>query len=214
MKAFMARPVGLPQAALYLLQEGADPDEPDDEGGTPLHFAASRDHAGVVALLLEWGADPSRVTGASRTPLMTAAAESHLGAVEALLASAVGALTVNAVTDTGDSALWLACREGAADVARRVLQAGGDPTVGACRGFGHRDCVDLLQVSPRQEPSRVRFMSLAVFRRCPTCVVTGRAGSKRISFRGLDKWWMRGLNWPICRRARGAARPRPGYGGG
>ena len=44
-----------------LLQAGADKEQPNSFGQTPLWIAAYEGHAGVVALLLEAGADKDRV---------------------------------------------------------------------------------------------------------------------------------------------------------
>jgi ankyrin repeat protein len=42
-----------------LLERGADPNVKDDDGKTPLHYAAWKGHHKVVELLLEHGANPN-----------------------------------------------------------------------------------------------------------------------------------------------------------
>ena len=64
---------GHDKTASLLLEAGADPDEQDEYGRTPLHFAARNGHDKVVALLLEAGADPDAQDDHGRTPLHFAA---------------------------------------------------------------------------------------------------------------------------------------------
>ena len=60
--------------AKLLLTAGANPDVADIYGETPLHTAASRKHAGVVAALLAGGANPNLKNDDGQTPLHIAAA--------------------------------------------------------------------------------------------------------------------------------------------
>ena len=60
--------------AKLLLTAGANPDAADIYGETPLHTAASRKHAGVVAALLAGGANPNLKNDDGQTPLHIAAA--------------------------------------------------------------------------------------------------------------------------------------------
>lgn len=62
---------------LELLKAGADVHEQDDQGWSPLNWAAGRGDAEVVRLLLEWGADPTKTGRDHRTPLMIAKAAGH-----------------------------------------------------------------------------------------------------------------------------------------
>jgi hypothetical protein len=57
-----------------LLAEGADVDAADEQGWTPLNYAAGRGDAEAVRLLLEHGADPTVTGRDNRTPLMIARA--------------------------------------------------------------------------------------------------------------------------------------------
>jgi len=57
-----------------LLGDGADVHTADDQGWTPLNYAAGRGDAAAVRLLLEHGADPTRTGRDLRTPLMIARA--------------------------------------------------------------------------------------------------------------------------------------------
>ncbi|GAB4818661.1 hypothetical protein N2152v2_005707 [Parachlorella kessleri] len=69
-----------------LLGAGADTRLARDKARmAPLHRAAARGHAPVVALLLQHGADPRQGSGAGQTPLMYAAQFGHAAALRLLL---------------------------------------------------------------------------------------------------------------------------------
>jgi uncharacterized protein len=63
-----------------LLAAGADVNATDDEGSTPLHFAAQDDSAVVVQLLLDAGADVNVVDSKGETPLFKATMNTTGGA--------------------------------------------------------------------------------------------------------------------------------------
>lgn len=53
----------------YLLKNGADPNAQDDNGDTPLHYAAQNGNIEVVKLLLKNKADPNIINTFAKTPL-------------------------------------------------------------------------------------------------------------------------------------------------
>ena len=60
-----------------LLEKGADPNFDDEEGRTPLWWAAKNGYEAVVELLLEKDAGPSFEDEGGRTPLHRAAQNGH-----------------------------------------------------------------------------------------------------------------------------------------
>ena len=64
---------------------GADPNEKDECGQTPLHNAARDGRAEIVRALLEGGADPNAEDEDGETPLRIAAEEGHTEITQALL---------------------------------------------------------------------------------------------------------------------------------
>lgn len=69
----------------YLVTRGADPDLPDSQGRRPLHVAAERGWAGVIAVLLGLRADAEAVDGFRQAPVHVAAKHGKLGALRELL---------------------------------------------------------------------------------------------------------------------------------
>lgn len=70
-----------------LLSEGADVNEQDEQGWTPLNWAAGKGDAETVELLLEKGADITLTGRDNRTPLMIAKAASRKDVAEILTAA-------------------------------------------------------------------------------------------------------------------------------
>ena len=68
-----------------LVDRGADPNKADEDGMSPLHWAALNGQKDVVQLLLDRGADPNRTDGtAGFTPLKAAVAWGHKDVVQLL----------------------------------------------------------------------------------------------------------------------------------
>lgn len=66
---------GHPAVVHAFLVKGSDANSRDGNGGSALHWAASRGTAEIVHLLLEAGADPAATDADGRTPLEVAAAK-------------------------------------------------------------------------------------------------------------------------------------------
>ncbi|MEU9731463.1 ankyrin repeat domain-containing protein [Streptomyces sp. NPDC048002] len=74
--------------AKALLRSGADPEQPDSDGTTPLYLASVQGEAELARLLLESGASPdteSQGPGSDGTPLCAAACWGHAETVRQLL---------------------------------------------------------------------------------------------------------------------------------
>ena len=68
---------GHKDAALLLLQAGAEVDKGDRHGRSPLHRAAREGKADVAQVLLVWGADPKKASNGGSTPLSNAQKYGH-----------------------------------------------------------------------------------------------------------------------------------------
>jgi ankyrin repeat protein len=109
--------------AQYLLDHGARVHDHDAHGQAALHWASYKGSVGVVRLLLERGADPT-IPLDHPTALVVAATHNRPDVVRLLLTHPHAARAINAVRSDGTTALWRACRNGKAGVARDLLARG------------------------------------------------------------------------------------------
>lgn len=84
LKVIEAAKSGDTAALKTLLEGGANANEQDDRGWSPLSWAAGRGDAEAVSLLLEHGGDVALTGQDQRTPLMIATAADHKEVVEIL----------------------------------------------------------------------------------------------------------------------------------
>ena len=111
-----------------MIQSGLDPDCRDDLGHTALHFAAKWGCVEVVNMLLAEGADPDARLGGGSTPLHSLTGCGDSSRTPAIAASLMAAGTnVNAVDNTGRTALHLVALTGDAALAECLLSRGADP---------------------------------------------------------------------------------------
>ena len=76
---------GFEECAEVLLQARADPTLKDQQGRTPVHFAALCGHFGLVETLIQHGGSPSTPDKHGYTPIHWAAYNGHDKCLEALL---------------------------------------------------------------------------------------------------------------------------------
>ncbi|MEV0362602.1 ankyrin repeat domain-containing protein [Nocardia fusca] len=118
-----------------LLEAGADPDEPNEYGTTPLYRASVQGATEAVRLLLAHGADPQRCGGGDDEglPLCAAACWNHIGVVAALLAAGADPDTPEPPhpqqTGPGTPPLLWAVRNGHRETVELLLAAGADPEI-------------------------------------------------------------------------------------
>ncbi len=105
-------------AVKSLLAQGADPNEKDDIGATPLWVAAGKGRPKIVELLLQHGAEVGRRSMGGSTALWVASQFGHLPDVKILLAHGAD---VNAKDDLGGTALQWAAAKGHLDVMLLLL---------------------------------------------------------------------------------------------
>ena len=140
---------GLKDMVQLLLDKGAEPNKPDQDGDTPLHTAAYLGYKDMVLLLLNRGADPNMADRGGHSPLHVAAREGYKDVVLLLLNRGADP---NMEDRGGDSPLYGAATEGHKDVVLLLLDKGADPNMadhgvsplhGAAKKV-HKDVVLLL----------------------------------------------------------------------
>jgi ankyrin repeat protein len=98
------------------------------DGGTVLHWAASKGHEEMLAWLLSQGAQADTTDSDGITPLMYAAKGGHVGVVRMLLKHMEGQ-GVELTDVKGRTALHHAATRGKGNVARFLLLCGADPSL-------------------------------------------------------------------------------------
>ncbi len=95
--------------ARLLLDKGADVNQANKNGATPLHSACLQNHVDAARLLLETGAEVDRATESGYTPLSAACDQGHVGAARLLLAKGAD---VNKADKDGATPLHIVCQNG------------------------------------------------------------------------------------------------------
>ena len=114
-----------------LLEAGAAVDKSDDDGFTPLHWAARKGYTRLVRTLVETGKASTNVRSADgATPLHCAALAGNADIVHFLLNETDADASIKA--DSGATALEIASRNGMIEIVRAIMK--GDP--GAARTIG------------------------------------------------------------------------------
>ena len=151
---------------------------------TLLYHAVGRDDLAVATMLLDAGVDANECVGENqKTALHLAARENNQRLARLLLQRGANA-EARATVGNGTTPLLIACRYGAADVARVLLEHGADPNTTfanapvvmmACR-FEHWAIVDQFLRHP-QFDANVMYKGESLF--CIFCDRLGRVGLAR-----------------------------------
>lgn len=127
-----------------------DPNVEDENGCTPLFFAANRGALECLDALISGGASAHATNKKGLTPLHFAALAAQVEATKRLLAAHAD---VNLADNNGYLPIHYACRKGSVAVVRLLLRRGslvgsrskdGQTPLHFASAFGHLDCVTLL----------------------------------------------------------------------
>ncbi|CAD7701114.1 unnamed protein product [Ostreobium quekettii] len=113
---------GREDAVEEFVEGGADVNQRNRNGTTPLYVAAQNGHAAVVERLLAAGAEVNAKSKAGSTPLLVAAHNNHVNIVKLLLEN--GAFPNSRTVQTGQTALWQASYLGFLEVVQTLLDGG------------------------------------------------------------------------------------------
>lgn len=105
------------------LSLGADVNAADDDGWTPLIYAAYRGNTDITILLLKYRTNINAVDKYGNTALMTVCWRGNTDMVKLLLRYGAD---INIVSNDGNTALINACRKGYTDIARLLIEHGAD----------------------------------------------------------------------------------------
>lgn len=108
----------------FWLSQGADINGTNNDGWTPLGYAAGEGRTKFVKLLIERGAKINHPLDDDRQPFLVAAHEGQLEAVEVLVAAGAG---VETSSEDGTTALAMAAHEGQLAVVNYLLTKGAKP---------------------------------------------------------------------------------------
>ncbi len=134
-----------------MLDEGADVNTPDEDGRTPLMYAAFNGHIEIIRLLLEKGATVNTCDSNGRTALMMASSGPYPAVVKILLDNKADPNIAD--KEERFTALMYASAEGQTDVVKLLLafkadpsmkDTDGDDAMTFARNNGHNDIVSLL----------------------------------------------------------------------
>ncbi len=136
----------------FLVEKGADVNQPDPQGWTPLQNAARQRKDGIIKTLVELGADPNRPAEDGMTPLVAAAMRDHVPSVKALLEAGANAEQPG---PEGFRPLALAIAESKYEVAKALIEGGADVSVAS----GEDGLTPLMLIAAQTGPAEgARFL--------------------------------------------------------
>lgn len=193
------------EAIASLLDHGAEVNDRDEEGHTPLFRLASRRSrvsaleepiASAARLLLDRGANLPR-SARGTTALIEAVQNRHHAMAAVLIGSGQ---RLDSANSYGDNALHILCRR-AADTAREI--AGKERFIAS---FGERWVSEKQQREAREELEDSRRNRCAAMRRRHCCSTAGRSTPTRrtrpVGVRSTSPWKAEPNGWAPCFRVR------------
>lgn len=117
--------------AFFLVRQGAQNLEVDEDGNTPLCLAAAMGEARIAEALIQAGVDLNAPDGCGSRPLQSATWFGHVSIAQRLIQSGVD---VNASDSYGDRCIHLAAENGDKTLCQMLVQAGAE--VNTPNGFG------------------------------------------------------------------------------
>jgi len=114
-----------------LLDAGAPKDAKEEDGFTPLHYAAQEGHAECCSLLISSGCKLDALNSEHLTPLYWASKNGHLALIRLLLDAGA---QLEAKAGNGRTALGSAAFGGHGDAIKLLLARGADPNATTCLG--------------------------------------------------------------------------------
>ncbi|XP_044729331.1 uncharacterized protein LOC123292680 [Chrysoperla carnea] len=118
------------QTVQRLLNDGANVNDKDVDGRTPLHFAVSNGHINVVNMLLQNGAVVTEATKKGNTPLHTATSKGYKEIIEVLLQhisrnrDILNDFIDAKTTSSGTTSLHIAAKSGFLEIIKSLLKHG------------------------------------------------------------------------------------------
>ena len=139
--------------AIDIIEQGADINEKDELGNTPLIKAASRNFADMVEMLINAGAEVNCANDIGQTPLLMWAG---VGDVETARFVIEHGGDVNKATKAGETPLVWAVRRGHPEMASFLIEKGASPEVNT------NDGKTLLAIAKEGKPEIVRIVQRAI----------------------------------------------------
>lgn len=118
------------------IRDGADPNDSDDYGYSPLLNASTTGKLTAVRELVKGGADVNQLGPFGFSPLHAAAQGGHAEVVAYLLRNGAD---INAQNEDNDTPMHLALRAQNIEIVYQLLSSGGNSKV---EGFNHKSCVE------------------------------------------------------------------------
>ncbi|GGL40724.1 ankyrin repeat domain-containing protein [Nocardia jinanensis] len=154
---------GADSACGALLDAGADPLRPDDDGDTPLHCAAMADDPACLTILLGRQVDPDAINPhTGRTPLLEAVLHQRHSNARALLAAAANP---NIADRCGETPLHVAAELDEHTTVLDLLQAGADPVAENAQGVTFQRYLFMTPSMLRPAPARAVIEQIAAWLR-------------------------------------------------